>query len=530
MGRNAFLTVWSGSFGIVAGVALDVLVVALFGMGRQTDAYYIANTIPMAIITLLVLQATRVVQPILIRKRDTEGPESGWNYLNLIVTTGTGLVSALCLIGILSSSLLMRFQAGSAPEELAIATRLSVFFFFVLPLYFPIAVFRAALNSFDIYGLPGSMKFFENVFKIVSVLLFWRSIGIQSLAVGMLAGALWQLGIFYVVLKRRGFHFRPIFHVRHPDMVQAYSLVGFQLSGQAVGAGVDVLSNTLGSMLGAGFVTAFRLATRIMESFAGLLLGSVVLAAMPPITASVVRRDDETTKAHLRRGLYLLLLVGVPLSVWLGLVNRPLIALLYERGSVSPADVTLVSSLVLAMIPYVLLGRFRSLFEVPFFAEQNTWIPVMASLAEATVYVVGSILFVSRFSIFALPASRAVGGVIGSYVLAYLLKRKLGRLGFGTLGKRTAKLCVASGIMGVFVFVVSRLTAAIPLPHFLMQVAALGLPTMAGAVVIGVSLFLLDLLDQSLIADILSYIGKLTSKLTGKDFLAANAAKEERLP
>jgi hypothetical protein len=38
MGRHAFSTVASGAFGIFAGVVLDMIVVALFGMSWRTDA------------------------------------------------------------------------------------------------------------------------------------------------------------------------------------------------------------------------------------------------------------------------------------------------------------------------------------------------------------------------------------------------------------------------------------------------------------------------------------------------------------
>ena len=77
MGRHAFSTVTSASFGIVTSVLLDAVVIALFGMGRQTDAYFIAVTIPTVIITILLLQATRVVQPVFMRKRRAEGEAGG---------------------------------------------------------------------------------------------------------------------------------------------------------------------------------------------------------------------------------------------------------------------------------------------------------------------------------------------------------------------------------------------------------------------------------------------------------------------
>ncbi len=450
MGRNALSTVASASFGIVTSVVLDAIVVAMFGLGLQTDAFYIANTIPMAIITVMMLQATRVVQPLFIGKRSSEGDAGGWRYLNLVLTSGTVIVIAFCVVGALLSPMLMGLQtASSTGEETRIATRLSILFFCILPLYFPIVVLRAALNSFDIFALPGAMKFFENTFKILFVLFLGRRVGVMALVLGLLAGAIWQLGTFYFVLRRKGFRYRPILGLKHPDMVQAYGLVGFQLTGQVFGSGVEVINNTLGSMLGEGNVTALRLATRIIDSFAGLLPASVVLAAMPTVAASVARGDKEATKKHLRHGVYLLLLVTLPLSVWLALVNRQLIAFLYQRGSFDASNTALVSTLLLLMIPYLLLGRLRSLFELPFFAEQDSRTPLLASVLESVVYVAGSVLLVSRLGIFSLPVGRAMAAMVGPFFLGYLLRRRMGGLNLRLLRGSMGKVVAATAVMAV---------------------------------------------------------------------------------
>src|SRR5947208_1683822 len=127
MGRHAFSTMATSSLGIVAGVVLDVMVVALFGMSWRTDAYFIAVTIPLVIITLMMLQATRVVQPLFINKRQTEGEDGGWNYLNLIMTGGTAIVAACSAVGVVLSPLLMRSQAAGSPTSMSFLARRSCF-------------------------------------------------------------------------------------------------------------------------------------------------------------------------------------------------------------------------------------------------------------------------------------------------------------------------------------------------------------------------------------------------------------------
>jgi putative peptidoglycan lipid II flippase len=492
IGRHAFSTMASSSFGIVTSVLLDAIVVAVFGMGRPSDAYFIATTIPTIVITLFMLQATRIIQPVFVSKRQAEGEQAGVQYLNLVMGTGFVIVCALSLLGAVLSPMLMRLQAnGATGEQLANATRLSIFLFAFLPLYFPIVVMRAALNSYGVFALPAAMKFFENTFKIIFVLLLGYRFGLQALVLGTFVGALWQLTVFYVALRRKGFRLRPLLGFANPDMIQAYRLVTFQMSSQLCGTGVEVVNNAIGSMSGAGNVTALRLATRIIESFAGLLPESVVTAAVPAVARSVAACDAEGTKKHLQQAMKLLFIATLPVSVWLVLMNRPLIALLYQRANFSPEDTALVATLLLFMIPYLVLNRILSLLELPFFAAQNTRTPFLGSAAYAAVHIGVSLLLVGRIGIYALPVGRAAAGIVGPLLLAVLLRKRIGKLGLATVRHAFARVLGASLIMGVFIFLAQRAAGAVPVQGLAARLVALGVPTAAGMIAMGIALIAL---------------------------------------
>jgi putative peptidoglycan lipid II flippase len=500
MGRHAFSTVASGSFGIVMGVVLDVMVVALFGMSWHTDAYFIAVTIPLVIITLMMLQATRVVQPLFINKRETQGESEGWNYLNRIMTGGTAIVAGFCAVGVLLSPLLMRLQAAGSPnDEALLATRLSMYLFLILPLNFPVVVMQAALQSLGIFALTGAMKFFENCFKILLLLSLGRKLGVEALVLGTLAGTLFEILVFYLVLRQRGFRFHSVWSFKHPDIIQAYSLMIFPLAGQACAVGVESLTNTLGSMLGPGNVTALRLATRIIESFAGLLVGSIVTAAIPMVAASVATRDPKATRKHLQHGLYLLLLVTIPFSVWLAMMNHPLISLLYERANFSAADTTLVANILLLMIPYVFFGRFRSLLELPFFAKQDTRTPLLGAMVGAVLFVATSFFLVRAAGVYGVPLGRSFAYIVGAWFLNHLLQRRIGKIGFGAVRDVSIRICVASLVMALFIWMGNWLTASLPLRGLAAKATALGLPTAFGSVALILSLFVLRVLDPALL-------------------------------
>jgi len=500
IGRHALSTVVSSSFGIITSVLLDALTMGLFGLGSQTDAYFIAITIPTLLITIMTLQATRVVQPIFISRRENVGEAEAWDFVNLMMAGGTLWVAVLSVLGALLSPLLIRAQAlGSDPGLVALSTKLSVFMFLVLPLYLPIMVMRAILNSLGVFALPGAMKFIENIFKIFFVAVAARHLGVMTLVLGGLAGALCQLWSFYAALRRRGYRFKPVFRFVHPDLLRTYRLMIYPVVGQACAIGVEFVSNALGSTLGAGKVSALRMATRIVESFGGLLAGSIVLAAMPTVSNSISKGDHDGAKEDVRHGLFLLLLVTLPVSVWLAMLHRPFIAFLYERMSFSAADTALVSNVLLLLIPYIFLCRLLGLFELPFFARHDTRTPLLGSVAQALLYVVISLLLVGILGIYALPIGRSLSYLIASLVLVELLRRRTGRLGLGRLRNSLAKICLASFVMALFVLAGTWLSQAIPASGFTAKAVALGVPSILGGVGLAWGLMLVRILDLSMV-------------------------------
>ena len=220
---------------------------------------------------------------------------------------------------------------------------------------------------------------------------------------------------------------------------------------------------------------------------------------MPTIAESVATRDSEATRKHLQHGLYLLLLVSIPFSIWLAMVNRPLISLLYERANFSAADTTLVANILLMMIPYLFLGRFRGLLELPFFAEQDTKTPVASAMVSATLFVATSFFLVRIAGVYGIPLGQSFGYGLGAWFLLYLLRRRIGKIGFGAVRDVSIRICGASLIMAVFIWVGNWLAASIPLHGLAAKATALALPTALGSGALILSLFVLRVLDPALI-------------------------------
>jgi len=79
------------------------------------------------------------------------------------------------------------------------------------------------------------------------------------------------------------------------------------------------------------------------------------------------------------------------------------------------------------------------------------------------------------------------------------LLRRIGKIGFGAVRDVSIRICGASLIMAVFIWVGKWLAASIPLHALAAKATALALPTAFGSGALILSLFVLRVLDPALI-------------------------------
>ncbi len=482
--------------GVGCTVVVDALVLATFGLGWTTDAYFLATTVPLALTPVLAVQAWVVVQPLFIHARENEGEQSGWLVLNLIITTSAVIVFILAAIGALSSTWLIRTQApGLEAPALVLATRASWVCFLMLPMVCATTIMQSALNGCGSFALPGSAKLIESASRLVFLLVFHRQLGVFALVLGTFVGVLIQLAVFYRALLQCGYRYQWHFSLRHPVFTRSWRMMRYPLTSQLASVGVEIANNALASMVGAGGISALRFATRIVDSLAGLFANSIVVAAAPTLASDLALGDTGKAQGSLRHALHLLLLVTIPMSMWLAVMGQPLIAFLYERKNFTTADVHVVASVLMLMIPYIFLSRLLGLTELVFFGRCDTKTPFIGSMLIAVLFIGTSLALFPLLSLYALPIGRSASYFIGSLLMLYLARRELGGLGLHRLWNSTGRIVLASMAMAALTLFMLKFVESVPLHGFMKQAISLGVPSLAGGSVLLWALMMLKVVN-----------------------------------
>src|SRR5947207_4375714 len=85
--------------GVLSGLILDAVILAVFGLGKEMDAFFAALAIPILIDGTLSIQFTQVLVPILASVQKETGQRSAWDFLSNMITVGLLGVSLLSCAG-----------------------------------------------------------------------------------------------------------------------------------------------------------------------------------------------------------------------------------------------------------------------------------------------------------------------------------------------------------------------------------------------------------------------------------------------
>ncbi len=234
----------------------------------------------------------------------------------------------------------------------------------------------------------------------------------------------------------------------------------------------------IGWLLGDGAVGRYAAAYDLATFSIGLLLMIVNLAAYPLIVRALEEHGPELARCQLAASLTALLAIGLPATIGLIVLARPVAdALLGERFSADAA--TLIPLIAVAS----LLRDFKAFYlDFAFQLGRNTVGQIWITMAAVSASVLLNLWWIPAFGLIG-----AAYAAIAAYALALVLSVVLGRRSFALPWPTTdgLKVALAAVGMGVVVWQLAGPTGIVPL---LGQV-------LCGVLVYGLLLWLLDVAD-----------------------------------
>ncbi len=381
----------------IMGLARDAVVSSLFGAGVAADAFFVAYRIP-NLLRRLVAEgaASAAFVPVLTESLTVRGRSEADHVARVLFTIMAAVLAVLACAGMLvAGPLTALFAPGFAavPGKLELAVRLTRLVFPYLVCIGLVAVAAGVLNTLRDFTAPALSPIVLNLVMAVVALTLARSIGVYSLAVGLLAGGLAQVATQLPALRRARVSLRPCWEPRHPAVTRVAVLMIPTIFGSAVYQ-LNVLVNTVfASLLAAGSVSYLWYAERLFEFPLGVFAVALGTAALPSF-ATLAHRDRDEFRDTVAFALRLVSVLALPAAVGLATIATPLTAVLFQRGAFGARE-TAETALAVRCFALGLWSVAAVRMLIPaFYALQDTRSPVWAAAGALIANFIGIGLFV----------------------------------------------------------------------------------------------------------------------------------------
>jgi putative peptidoglycan lipid II flippase len=437
------------------------LLAATFGTRMEMDAYFAAITIPQIITLILLATLSTTFIPVYIEARSTDEPRA-WRLASLSVNLVFCLLFVIALIGsILSKHVIAHVNPGFPGETSNLAS--SLFRLFLISVVFSgtSIILSSLYYAQQRFIKAPFMQWMSSFVTFLFVLLLCPSLGIKSIALGMLAGSLIQFFTLFTILWRR---YSLSFDFRDKDIVKLAKLIVPLLIGSIFYRSNTLVERFIASKLGKGSISYLGYAYKIIMALVLLINQGISTVLFPRMAESSAIADFKGLKETLSKGIRALIIITAPVAVMIVFARLELVQIIFERGSFSHQDTIAVSQALIAYLGFFVVSALALPIVNTLYSLQKTFRVAAVGVLGFTLYVLLALLLSKYFAYMGIALAVSIQYVISLVVFVFMVRMELGKFDSRPIIQCIFKALVASGMAFLSIFSIRKLVV-LPIEH-----------------------------------------------------------------
>lgn len=440
-------------FGKVLGLVREQLLAANYGNGMEANAFTIASLMPRTFFDAVFASAISAsFIPIFNEYLQKKGKEEAFALSDRFITL-MGLVTILMTLvcEIFSGQFVWLFAGGFDAETTALAARLSEIMF---PTIFFTGVafsFVGILQSLDEFNVPAALSVASNAVIIVYYILWNDRFGVYGLAVAFLIG--WGLQALMQIpsMRKKGYHYRPSFRFRDEGIRKIMVLMLPVMVGTWIQPINLLINNRFASLLDMTGTTlsygntALQYANNLYLIIVGVFVLAIANLVFPKLSRITGDSADfgQTVRVTLRSMMFFL----IPMMVGVMVLSKPLVKLIYERGSFDAVGTELTGT-ALCFFSIGMIGYgVQTILSRAFYAQQEGKMPLVAGVCSIAVNAALCVLLMEPMGLGGLALASAVSSTVAALVLFVPTAKKYPGILDGALVRDLCKMAFCAAVM-----------------------------------------------------------------------------------
>jgi putative peptidoglycan lipid II flippase len=446
----------------ILGYVRDYFQAVFLGTSRGADAFTIAYIIPNLLRRLTGEGAmTAAFVPVFTQAKKEKSKEELWTFANYFFFDLTVVMAVLTVLGIIFSPLLVKIIGfgfkdiqGKWPLTVALTRMMFPYIFFISLA----ALAMGILNSFHRFFVPAFTPVLLNICIIgLSVVFAGRAKEPAFVfAAGVLLGGICQLAFQIPFLWKQGMRFKFGLSFTHPGIRRVAKLTIPGVLGVGIYQFNFALSRAFASALEEGSVASLYYASRVQELTLGIFSIALSIALLPAFSEQAAGQDIPGMKRTLAFSLKLIFLVTWPAAAGLLVLNRPIIQVLFQHGLFDAQSTGMTAACLLYFSMSLPFISGVKILAPAFFSLKDTRTPVVIAIFVMIVYVLSSALLMGPLRVGGIALALSLSQVVNFLALFYYLERKIGEIEKKAVLASAFKSLLASGMMGVVIWLIIR--------------------------------------------------------------------------
>ena len=438
----------------VLGWVRLAVVSTTFGASGQLDSFFAAFRIPDLIFQLVAAGALSsalipVLAGLLARDEDARAWRIASTVTNLMLL---GLVVLGVAFGLGAPWIVPLITPGFDPAQMESTVGLTRIML-VSPILLALgAVATSILNARGRFAAAAVAPIVYNVAIILAALLFSESLGVASLALGVVLGSLGNVAVQLAPLRAIGFRYRPAVDTADAEAREALVL----MAPRAVGLGVSqltfIVSTTLASGLATGSITAFNIAFTVLQIPIGLIGVPLGVVVFPSLARELALGSVGQYVALVTRSVRLVLFTMLPITGLAIVLRRETITLLFDYGRFDARAIDLTADTLLFFLVGLAAHSLIAILARAFYAARDTRTPVVAAILAVVVNVTFGVATVGTFGLAGLALGIALGAWVEALFLVWVLQRRVAGFSLGGIARLTAETAAASVVAALVAY------------------------------------------------------------------------------
>lgn len=428
------------------GLVRDQLTAGLFGRGSGTDAFFVASNISQSFYDLLIQGAVAsALVPVFAGYAGEAARVRLWRLVSLVLNLAIIALSLIVLVLVVAAPLVVRMAgAGFTPDVQRLAIEMTRVTLIAVVFLGASAVLTSVLYALQDFAFPAFCSALFNACIIVVAILFHRRLGVASLALGMLVGAVAQVLLQIPPLLRQKVVYTARVTLHDADLKRILLLYAPVAAGLVVSLVLVFIDRNLASRTGEGSISAMQYATRLIQFPLGLIPTAIAGASLPVLAQRA--GDAAEFRRTLGKGLRLITVLILPAACGLAVLGQLIVAVLFQHGAFGARDTELTTLALLLYLPGLPAAAIDQMLIFAFYARKNTLTPVLVGVCATGVYLVVALSLIGRLGMPGLVIANSAQWIAHALIMAALLQRSkvsLRGLGLWRTAWRTAAACLA---------------------------------------------------------------------------------------